>query len=49
MLFAALVFGLNYFSNIAARFLLPPLPFIALGMTLGVIQYALGTKHLGGA
>jgi len=30
------VFGANYFSNIAARFLLPPLPFVALGMTLAV-------------
>jgi Dolichyl-phosphate-mannose-protein mannosyltransferase len=36
LLLAALVFGANYFSNIAARFLLPPLPFIALGMTLAV-------------
>ena len=36
LLLAALVFGLSYFSNIAARFLLPPLPFVALGMTLAV-------------
>ncbi|MCU1238978.1 MAG: hypothetical protein JWP63_6945 [Candidatus Solibacter sp.] len=36
LLLAALVFGLNYFSNIATRFLLPPLPFVALAMTLGV-------------
>jgi hypothetical protein len=33
---AALVFGLNYFSNIATRFLIPPLPFVALAMTLGL-------------
>jgi hypothetical protein len=31
---AALVFGANYFSNIAARFLIPPLPFVALAMML---------------
>jgi F5/8 type C domain/Dolichyl-phosphate-mannose-protein mannosyltransferase len=36
LLFAALVFGLNYFSNIAARFLIPPLPFIALAMALAL-------------
>ena len=33
---AALVFGVNYFSNIAARFLIPPLPFVALAMTLAL-------------
>ncbi len=33
---AALVFSLNYFSNIATRFLIPPLPFVALAMTLGL-------------
>ena len=33
---AALVFGVNYFSNVAARFLIPPLPFVALAMMLGV-------------
>ena len=33
---AALVFGVNYFSNIATRFLIPPLPFVALAMTLGL-------------
>ena len=36
LLLAALVFGLNYFSNIAARFLLPSLPFVALAMTLAL-------------
>jgi hypothetical protein len=33
---AAVVFGLNYFSNIATRFLIPPLPFVALAMTLAL-------------
>jgi Dolichyl-phosphate-mannose-protein mannosyltransferase len=33
---AALVFAVNYFSNIAARFLIPPLPFVALALTLGL-------------
>ena len=33
---AALVFGVNYFSNIATRFLIPPLPFVALAMTLAL-------------
>jgi hypothetical protein len=36
LLLAALVFGGNYFSNVAARFLIPPLPFVALAMMLGV-------------
>jgi hypothetical protein len=34
LLLAALVFGVNYFSNIAARFLLPCLAFVALAMML---------------
>jgi hypothetical protein len=34
LLFAALVFGANYFSNIGARFLIPPLPFVALAMAI---------------
>ncbi len=33
---AAVVFGVNYFSNIATRFLIPPLPFVALAMTMGL-------------
>ncbi|MEO8597356.1 MAG: hypothetical protein ABI759_28820 [Candidatus Solibacter sp.] len=33
---AALVFGVNYFSNIAARFLIPPAPFVALAVTIGL-------------
>ena len=33
---AALVFSVNYFSNIAARFLIPPMPFVALALTLGL-------------
>ena len=33
---AALVFGVNYFSNIATRFLIPPLPFVALAMMLAL-------------
>jgi len=34
LLLAALVFGATYFSNIGARFLIPPLPFVALAMVL---------------
>ncbi len=34
LLLAALVFSVTYFSNIAARFLIPPMPFIALALTL---------------
>jgi hypothetical protein len=34
LLLAALVFGATYFSNIGARFLIPPLPFLALAMVL---------------
>ena len=34
LLLAALVFGLNYFSNVGARFLIPPLPFVALAMAM---------------
>jgi hypothetical protein len=34
LLLAALVFGANYFSNIGARFLIPPLPFVALALTI---------------
>src|SRR5208283_5309867 len=33
---AALVFGVNYFSNIGARFLIPPLPFVALAMAMAL-------------
>jgi hypothetical protein len=33
---AALVFSVTYFSNIAARFLLPPMPFVALALMLGL-------------
>lgn len=36
LLLAALVFGINYFSNIGTRFLIPPLPFVALAMTLAI-------------
>ena len=32
----ALVFGANYFSNIGTRFLIPPLPFVALAMTIAL-------------
>jgi hypothetical protein len=32
LLLAALVFGVNYFSNIGTRFLIPPLPFVALAL-----------------
>ncbi len=34
LLLAALVFGANYFSNIGTRFLIPPLPFLALALML---------------
>jgi hypothetical protein len=34
LLLASLVFGATYFSNISARFLIPPLPFVALAMAL---------------
>jgi hypothetical protein len=34
LLLAALVFGATYFSNIGTRFLIPPLPFVALAMVL---------------
>lgn len=33
---AALVFGANYFSNIGSRFLIPPLPFVALAMAMAM-------------
>jgi hypothetical protein len=36
LLLAALVFGAPYFSNIGTRFLIPPLPFIALAMMLAL-------------
>ena len=36
LLLAALVFGANYFSNIGTRFLIPPLPFVAMAMMLAV-------------
>lgn len=34
LLLAALVFGLNYFSNVGARFLIPMLPFVALALVM---------------
>ena len=34
LLLAAAVFGVSYFSNVSARFLLPSLPFVALAMGL---------------
>ena len=36
LLLAAAVFGVSYFSNIGARFLIPSLPFIALAMMLAL-------------
>ncbi len=41
LLLAAAVFGSTYFGNIGARFLIPPLPFIALAMMLGLGNQAL--------
>jgi hypothetical protein len=38
LLLAALVFGANYFGNIGARFLIPPLPFVALAMAMVLSQ-----------
>ena len=35
LLLAAAVFGSTYLGNIGARFLIPPLPFVALAMMLG--------------
>jgi hypothetical protein len=46
---AALVFSLNYFSNIAARFLIPPMPFVALSLALAlnaVPRLAIGVAML---
>ena len=34
LLLAALAFGATYFANVGARFLIPPLPFIAFAMAL---------------
>lgn len=36
LLLAAAVFGSTYFENVGARFLIPPLPFVALAMMLGI-------------
>lgn len=36
LLLAAFVFGINYFSNIGTRFLIPSLPFVALAMMLAI-------------
>jgi hypothetical protein len=36
LLLAAAVFGVNYFSNIATRFLVPSVPFVALAMMLAL-------------
>jgi hypothetical protein len=46
---AALVFSLTYFSNIAARFLIPPMPFVALALALAlsaVPRLAIGVAML---
>ena len=42
LLLAAAVFGATYFSNIGARFLIAPLPFIALAMMLALGNGAFG-------
>ena len=41
LLLAMAVFGSTYFGNIGARFLIPPLPFLALAMMLGLGSHAL--------
>ncbi len=38
LLLAALVFGATYFTNIGTRFLIPPLPFVALAMVLALAR-----------
>ncbi len=38
LLLGAAVFGANYFSNIGTRFLIPPLPFVALAMALALVE-----------
>jgi hypothetical protein len=43
LMLAAAVFGSTYFGNIGARFLIPPLPFLALAMMLGLANRALAT------
>jgi len=46
---AALFFSLNYFNNIAARFLIPPMPFVALAVALAlsaVPRLAIGVAML---
>jgi hypothetical protein len=42
LLLAAAVFGATYFSNIGARFLIAPLPFVALAMMLALGNGAFG-------
>ncbi len=39
LLLATIVFGVNYFSNIGTRFLLPVLPFVALSMALALASF----------
>jgi hypothetical protein len=39
VLLAAAVFGLTYFSNIGARFLLPVLPFMAIAMSIALAHW----------
>jgi hypothetical protein len=34
LLFAAVVFGVSYFGNIGTRFLIPPLPFVAMALAM---------------
>lgn len=36
LLAAALVLALPYYANVGTRFLIPPLPFLSLGMALGI-------------
>ena len=43
LLLAAAVFGSTYFGNIGARFLIPPLPFMAMAMMLGLANRTLAT------
>jgi hypothetical protein len=43
LMLAAAVFGSTYFGNVGARFLIPPLPFLALAMMLGLANRWLAT------
>ncbi len=39
LLFAAVVFGASYFSNVGTRFLIPALPFISLALGVSLVRW----------